>query len=493
MNVKVSVRTQCLPILESSMNPKFDFSESTLSEMLWKSIEKRGIPGASVAVYDGSRTIVLHAGWADVEGRVPVGDDTAFRLGCCVKLFTATAIMRLIERGAFTIDTPMNEVFSRIGLQPAAIFDEIAVRDLLHHTHGIDWADVHERVARPYLQSDGRIDISKLVLQVSDRPLLFAPRHLYSYSSFGYLVLAGIVEGFENVPFFEYWKAALRPLRVEVLGGPAGNEHLRLARTYRIPDGANELQEMRGIDRLIKGSCPAEGGAVAMSAAHLLEFALSHLGLAKRQPHALIGIDTARSMQRTVFSKSYMQEQFAGAALGWRMINEDSYGHAGVGFNHHTIVRIVPSRNVAIVVMANTYPAWEIYSDLFDNPLFQNKLKQTKTAVGEADHETVAKGGAARVSGSYHNDMGRLDVRQCEDHLHVDIHLRFQGILCNMCSSPAKRITANGYRFTSLPSRLNVRDVFWFVEADAMGCPSHIWDGMYIWRRDDGSRKNAEG
>jgi len=150
--------------------------------------QTQAAPGAAVIVVrDG--IVVKEGGYglADLERRVPIDADTAFRLGSVSKQFTATAIMLLAEEGRLRYDDPITRFLpelSRIGRG-------VTIRHLLTHTAGLpDYYDVMVEISgveRP--RTRHALD----VFAAWGEPL-FAPGERYEYSNPGYELLALIIE-----------------------------------------------------------------------------------------------------------------------------------------------------------------------------------------------------------------------------------------------------------------------------------------------------------
>jgi N-acyl-D-aspartate/D-glutamate deacylase len=124
---------------------------------------------------------------ADLERRVPIETDTAFRLASVSKQFTAIAIMMLEEKGRLAYDDPVVRFLPEL----ARFGEGVRIRHLLTHSAGLpDYYDVMAQVAgveRP--RTRHALD----VLSVWGEPR-FAPGTRYEYSNPGYELLALIVE-----------------------------------------------------------------------------------------------------------------------------------------------------------------------------------------------------------------------------------------------------------------------------------------------------------
>ncbi|HEU0014565.1 MAG TPA: serine hydrolase domain-containing protein [Longimicrobium sp.] len=68
------------------------------------------IPGLAVAVVrDGQVVLARGFGWADVEARRPVTENTPFPIASVTKTIAGVVAMRLVERGVLDLDRPMME------------------------------------------------------------------------------------------------------------------------------------------------------------------------------------------------------------------------------------------------------------------------------------------------------------------------------------------------------------------------------------------------
>jgi len=69
---------------------------------------ERRIPGVAVAVSVRGRMMYREAfGYGDIDRRIPACPQTQFRVGSVSKLFTVTAMARLLERGVLDLDVPV--------------------------------------------------------------------------------------------------------------------------------------------------------------------------------------------------------------------------------------------------------------------------------------------------------------------------------------------------------------------------------------------------
>ena len=91
--------------------------------------QEHEIPGLAVAVIrDGQLAYLGVAGTQD--GEIPVTDETQFHSASISKLFTATAIMQLVDAGKLDLDQPLGAIF------PKFEDKRITIRRLLTHRAG---------------------------------------------------------------------------------------------------------------------------------------------------------------------------------------------------------------------------------------------------------------------------------------------------------------------------------------------------------------------
>jgi CubicO group peptidase (beta-lactamase class C family) len=95
--------------------------------------------GLAVGVIrDGSLEFFCADGVADVTSKVPISQDTIFRVASITKTFTAIAVMQLCEQGLVDLDAPAGEYLRAYRLIPAkSSFRPATMRHLLTHTAGL--------------------------------------------------------------------------------------------------------------------------------------------------------------------------------------------------------------------------------------------------------------------------------------------------------------------------------------------------------------------
>src|SRR4029434_7469530 len=167
--------------------------------------------GAVVSVVkDGQVLFQKGYGYADVEEKKPVlPDQTLFRSGSISKLFTATAVMQLVEQGKLDLDRDVNDYLDFP--IPKTYPEPVTLRRLLTHTAGFEETLKNLFVAR---ESDMKALRTYLVNQMPAR--IYPPGKVPSYSNYGFSVAGYIVERVSGEKFERYVdNHILKPLRMD--------------------------------------------------------------------------------------------------------------------------------------------------------------------------------------------------------------------------------------------------------------------------------------
>ncbi len=160
-------------------------ADESVDELVRPEMSKCRIPGLAV-IQDGRIIKMTAYGMPNLEHDVPVTKDTVFELASLTKQFTATGIMRLMERGKLKLDDP---IVPFLPDSPAA-WKGITVRHLRTHTSGLAGMEIG------FAGLWGGIDFSTAETYDAARkdPIDFLPGERFQYSDVGYFLLGMILE-----------------------------------------------------------------------------------------------------------------------------------------------------------------------------------------------------------------------------------------------------------------------------------------------------------
>lgn len=120
-------------------------------------------PGMGVAVVRGEQTLFARGyGWADIGAGRQADANTVFPVAAVSTLVTATAVMMLLEQGAFQLDDKVAAYLDFPLMHPKFPDVPITFRHLLSHTSGISDA-VYDKTATFSVQGDPRLPLRDFV------------------------------------------------------------------------------------------------------------------------------------------------------------------------------------------------------------------------------------------------------------------------------------------------------------------------------------------
>lgn len=192
-------------------------SADPIDDYVTTQMATRKIPGAAVAVIrDGVVVKRAAYGRANIEHDVPVSTDTLFSLASTSKVFTAAAIMTLVQDGRLTLDQPVREILPEL---PQA-WSPVTVRQCLSHTSGLPELDDDDLNVTPSVG-----DRQTFLRVLADRPVE-PPGRRVAYNQTGYVLMGMVIERLSGRTYESYVQ--------ERLLGPAGVTRARYGDAWEI-------------------------------------------------------------------------------------------------------------------------------------------------------------------------------------------------------------------------------------------------------------------
>jgi CubicO group peptidase (beta-lactamase class C family) len=110
----------------------------SLDEFIQDKMKANNAPGLAACIVKKDRLAWRRGfGWADIENKVPMTDQTIQNIGSISKTITATAVMQLWEQGKFKLDDDVNKYLPFRVRNPHFPDDPITFRQLLTHRSSI--------------------------------------------------------------------------------------------------------------------------------------------------------------------------------------------------------------------------------------------------------------------------------------------------------------------------------------------------------------------
>jgi CubicO group peptidase (beta-lactamase class C family) len=172
----------------------------TIKDLLLR-LGKRDVFSGTFLIARGDEVLLEYAcGEASKRFHVPNNIDTKLNLGSMNKMFTATAIAQLVEKGLLSYEDTLNTFVDESWL-PNEITSKVTLHHLLTHTSGLG-----SYFNKTYMNSSRalfrKLDDYKPL--VKDEKLAFEPGERFRYSNTGMFLLGVVVESITGQSYFEY-------------------------------------------------------------------------------------------------------------------------------------------------------------------------------------------------------------------------------------------------------------------------------------------------
>lgn len=320
--------------------------------------EKLAGAGISIALVDGADIVWAEGfGVAQASAQRPATPATRYEAGSITKLFTAAAVMQLVEQGLVDLDLPVDRYVPgfRIRSRWDIASNPVTARLLLTHRAGIP----------EELHTGGYADRSRTLAEttalLADETLAYLPGTLHAYSNVGYAVLGRLIECVSGIPYARYVEQKiLRPLGMQssLMQDPAAQIPAGMALADGVGYPAPEDVAPRWVDNGI-----ADGG-LRSTAQDLAKFASAclqtHAG--KRPDGMPLQAASLAEMWRLQFGGEALDfEQQMGLAWQLLPLGRDAATrqelravlHGGASVHHQSLLALLPEQGVGVVVLGN--------------------------------------------------------------------------------------------------------------------------------------------
>ncbi|HEY1751247.1 MAG TPA: serine hydrolase domain-containing protein [Caulobacteraceae bacterium] len=301
-------------------------------------------PGCTIAVaYKGEVVLEAAFGHADLVAGEAMTPRHRFRVASHSKSFTATAIMKLRERGRLKLDDAAGDYVAGLG-EPIA---HATLAQLLSHTAGIerDGPDCAYWAGRaPFL------DAASLRAELG-RPAAIEAGTRLKYSNHGFGLLGLVIEAVTGEPYGDWVKREV----VDAAGLTETTPDTPLPAGAPLARGHSN-KTLLGRRLVFPGDGPTYALAPATgfvsTAADLARFFAQ---LSPSAPTSLLSVGSRREMSRSQWSdpwavaaQKYGLGTISGTFDGW-----DWFGHSGGFQGYITRAAVVPSQDLALACLTN--------------------------------------------------------------------------------------------------------------------------------------------
>lgn len=191
------------------------FGQSTLNTKLCKDIDSLFEGYAhynrfigSVLVSKDDKVIYQKSfGYAELKGLEKNTKKTIYSIASLTKSLTAVAIMKLIEDGKLSLETPISTYFPDFIPKYSK---NITIQHLLNNSSGMQANIGREDESGNGIMPEGHeITFDEVLDKFKDSELKFEPGTGYEYNNFGYLILANIIEKVSGESYDDFMELAV--------------------------------------------------------------------------------------------------------------------------------------------------------------------------------------------------------------------------------------------------------------------------------------------
>lgn len=342
--------------------------ENELQEKLHELGQELEVPGVAAGVFlDGTEIYAFH-GVTSVENPLPVDEHTLFQFGSTGKTFTATAVLRLVEEGRVDLDAPVRTYVPELRLKAADVAERVTVLQLFNHTAGWDGDLIVDT-------GNGDDALAKYVERMATIEQISPLGSTVSYNNASLSLAGRLIEKVTEKPYEE----AMRELVLDPLGlgetlffaNDVMTRRFAVGHT-RHEDGSITVNRPWALPR---SAHPA--GGMSAPAAEQIAWARFHLGDGTAPDGTRLL--PKEMLQRMKEPTADMRGSALGDAVGISWLLKDLDGarlvsHGGTTNGQHSDFHMVPSRNFAVISMANCGPNGAQLNHLLSNWAFEHYL-----------------------------------------------------------------------------------------------------------------------
>lgn len=331
--------TMCIPAYGKEQE-SFEQITDTFFE---NEMNENNIAGAAVVVVRDGRVLFEKGyGYADLKEKKTVdAKTTAFQIASVSKLFTATAVMQLVEEGKLSLDEDVNHYLKAFQVKNP-YSKPVTLRTLLCHTSGID-----DRMPL-YIPTRGEKKFADMpaleqVLKENIAPVVHEPGTVCQYNVFGMALAGYIVEAVSQEPFDQYvTNHIMSPIGMtNSLYGLSDEICLQMSKPYQYHDSKYEL----GTYTLLNDH---PSGAICASVSDMGKFLIAHMN------HTLLSEDTEKLMQT---HQTPDDERLTGYSLGFYEEARNGHktlAHGGYLPSFASKLSMLPDEKLGLFVVLNT-------------------------------------------------------------------------------------------------------------------------------------------
>jgi CubicO group peptidase (beta-lactamase class C family) len=328
--------------------------DPTLDALVQGAMDRYHVPGVAIGLLHAGDVALAGYGVTSVEHPLPVDGDTLFQIASVTKTMTATVIMRLVERGALDLDSPVRRYIPSFRLRDAGAQERATIRHLVTHTGG--WLGDCFADFGP-----GDDALERYVSAMSELEQLTPLGEIWHYSNSSFALLGRLIE----VVTGKTYEAATRELLFLPLGMTRSCFSAAEAITHRVAVGHVIVDEKPAVARpwaFPRATTPV--GGIASTANDLMRYARFHLGDGTAPSGARLLSRESLELMRTPLADADLDRR---VGVSWFIRSVGGVRlqyHGGVAIGQQGVLMLAPDQGEAVTVQTNSARGGLLHQDV---------------------------------------------------------------------------------------------------------------------------------
>lgn len=314
--------------------------EGKVDSIVANKMNRYNIPGLSIGIVEGD-SIVYSKGYGikNINAKGVITKNSNFHTASISKLFTAEAVMILVQENKISLDDKLVEIITELTFNDERI-KSITVKSLLNHTSGLP--DISNYNWENNNESDTSLKDYILDLNLE---LESEPHTKYAYSNLGYNILGYLIEKLAETNFDQFVKENIL-IPSEML--TSDFRYFKIADSLKTsPHSKSRISKQiyeRKIYPYTREQAPSS--TLNSSANDLSQWMISFLKLTDSS-------SSSRSFEK-MLEPSF--DKYPSIGLGFQLSSfnsEKTVGHFGGDKGYRSYLVMVPGKRIGLVLLAN--------------------------------------------------------------------------------------------------------------------------------------------
>lgn len=316
--------------------------------------ETQAIPGIAMSVVKDGKTIFEKGfGYAQLEGKQKMKDNTSFYIASCTKAFTGLLAAILDEEGIIPMEATLASYFPKIKFDPQLEADKITIQSLLNHTSGLQNGPIGFRAAY-----SGDHTHEQMVKLLSHSKPNSAGRGNFQYTNVGYNIYTLIVQEVTG----KKWQDLLEEKVFTPLGMNRTTAYISKAEKgnwpLALPYLAEAPEKFQSVYLLKKDNTMQSAGGLITTAKDLATWANVQINKGKLNGKRIFSENVMQDAQKPWAATDQRRGPFQGEGYGYGWMvgelgKEKAVWHSGGFPGYLSLMSFMPEHKIGVNVLIN--------------------------------------------------------------------------------------------------------------------------------------------